>query len=735
MKLLTAAVCATLTGAPVYGQTPNAPHQESRQRPLELETVTVAASKTPQPEDALTTTVSVITDAEIEAQMATSIAELVRYQPGISVRNQGSRFGSDGFTIRGVGGNRVQIEVDGVDAPDNFSIGSFSNASRDLVDLNAVKQVEIVKGPGSALFGSDALGGVVSFVTLDPVDYLRGEGFGADVSAGYDSYDASQHYGASLGVQNDHVGAYLRLQHRDIEERDNEYADPFAGTSDHLLGKFVINDLAGAPLRVTFDAYDAASRTDVDSREGIQDFTSAFGFPYVVDTSLVSADDSKERFRISLDQQWRQQVGPFDYFRWRISAQESETRQRTHEQRDSFIAGEPGSVIRNREFLFEQDYLNAEVTAMNSFNTGGLSHALTWGLEWQQMDTAQRRDGTELDLITGQSTNVVGPDVFPVRDFPLSETTEVGVYVQDRIAVMDTLAIIPALRWDHYDLDARSDAIFSEDNPGIAVEGLDESQVSPKLGVLWDATENMSVFAQYAEGFRAPPVNDVNVGFTNFQFGYTAIPNPDLRSETSEGVELGLRAHGNRWSFESSIYQTEYEDFIESFQVVGFDPINELLIFQSVNLDAVTIRGAEAQLAYQINNNWRTAFSAAYTHGDNDLTNQPLNTIDPLKGVLQLHYQPETDFSATAALTGVARKRRVDESSGELARSNGYGVLDIYGQWRPTKNMRLRAGMFNALDRNYLAWNNIRGLAPNSAALNRLEAPGRTYRLFFDISF
>src|SRR3546814_4642441 len=82
--------------------------------------------------------------------------------PGVEVVSEGNRFGTRGFSIRGLEGNRVRIVVDGVPLADAYSIGQFASAGRDLVDLEAVERVEIQRGPASTLYGSDALAGVRS---------------------------------------------------------------------------------------------------------------------------------------------------------------------------------------------------------------------------------------------------------------------------------------------------------------------------------------------------------------------------------------------------------------------------------------------------------------------------------------------------------------------------------------------------------------------------------------------
>ncbi|RYE44963.1 MAG: TonB-dependent receptor, partial [Hyphomicrobiales bacterium] len=147
-------------------------------------------------------------------------------------------------------------------------------------------------------------------------------------------------------------------------------------------------------------------------------------------------------------------------------------------------------------------------------------------------------------------------------------------------------------RVDYYKLDPTMDNIFAEDNPGVAVEGLTETSVSPKLGGIWRFNDQWSLFGNYAHGFRSPPYGDVNVGFTNLVGGYTVIANPDLKPETSDGFELGLRFANEAVYAGLTGYYNDYKDFIESFVFTGFNDAG-LMVFQSQNVSDARIYGAE----------------------------------------------------------------------------------------------------------------------------------------------
>ena len=120
----------------------------------DVEGVTVLATRNAAQVDEAPATVSVITAAQIEANLYTDIKDLVRFEPGVSVVSQPARFGAalgtagragnEGFTIRGLGGDRVLIVVDGVRTPDGFVFGAQSVGRGGYADLDLMKSVEIL---------------------------------------------------------------------------------------------------------------------------------------------------------------------------------------------------------------------------------------------------------------------------------------------------------------------------------------------------------------------------------------------------------------------------------------------------------------------------------------------------------------------------------------------------------------------------------------------------------------
>jgi hemoglobin/transferrin/lactoferrin receptor protein len=292
-----------------------------------------------------------------------------------------------------------------------------------------------------------------------------------------------------------------------------------------------------------------------------------------------------------------------------------------------------------------------------------------------------------------------------VRDFPNSKTREDAVYAQLEYS-LGALQVIPGVRLDRYRLTPQPDAIFIADNPGISPTRLSETATSPKLGALYALNDVWTLHGQYATGFRAPPYNDVNVGFTNLQFGYTAIPNSNLKSERSRGIEAGIRASAPLGFLDLTIYRNRYDDFIESFFLVGRDSASNLSIFQSRNLNEVAIRGAELRAGMQLDElnpafeGFSLRAAASYSHGDQLQSDRPLNSIDPRKAVLGLQYQAAR-FGVEMVGSFVGRKGRIDESSGSQFRPAGYAKYDLLAHWQIGHHFTLNLGVFNVFDRAY----------------------------------
>jgi len=261
-----------------------------------LETITVYARRL-TPVARVAATVTVIDQARIEATLATDVRELVRYEPGLSVRNDPFRFGLDTISVRGLGGNRVAVEIDGIPAAGGFAVGSYADSGRAFIDPVFLDRVEFLRGPASSLYGSDAIGGVMAMTTLTPSRMLVGQGedIGMRTEAGYDSENEAWR-AAALAVGE--IGAaqwllgYSRRAGHEAATAGNVAPNPVDFTNDAALLK-VTSQVPGGPLTLTLEAGRLSQQTAVDAFAGVGRFAN---------TTALAGDDEMLRYRASLQQ-------------------------------------------------------------------------------------------------------------------------------------------------------------------------------------------------------------------------------------------------------------------------------------------------------------------------------------------------------------------------------------------------------------------------------------------------
>ncbi|WP_429000407.1 TonB-dependent hemoglobin/transferrin/lactoferrin family receptor [Stenotrophomonas rhizophila] len=702
----------------------------------QFDRVQVTATRTERGLSDVAATVDVIDREQLDNRLVHSIKDLVRYEPGISVTSSPARFGLGGFRIRGLDGNRVLIQTDGIAMPKAFAIGSFSDANRNFTDLETLKQVEIVRGPASALYGSDALGGVVAFVTKDPADYLKdGKNSYVGLKFGYDGQWQGLLGSVTTAFGGDRWSGMVNLNHRQGQEtashgdvrsqdRTRTAANPQDRDGRSVLGKLVYAPSDTQRLRLTVEGNEDSVDTDVLSAI---DHTTTTG---------MKARDHQTRARVSLAHEMDEVgLGLADSLSWQLYRQDSETTQRTDESRAN-------RSTRHRQFNFDQRVYGLQAAFHKALQTGTVEHALTYGVDGTWTETRQKRDGYQV-LANGQVSSTILPDAFPVRDFPVSKTTELGLYAQDEMRLADgRFSLVPGVRVDHYELRPDVDAIFAADNPGVAVSNLTKTSVSPKLGMVWRFADQWSLFAGYAHGFRSPPYNDVNLGFTNVMFGYTAIPNPDLKPETSDGLELGVRFIAPAAYVSLSGYYNDYQDFIESQRQVGTNS-QGLIVFQSQNVADAEIYGAELKAGVdfgQISSalqGWSVNSSVAWSRGQNKTEDVPLESIDPLRGTVGIAFDRDS-WGVELAGTFARRKDRLPPAIGISPpfAPAGYGVLDLMAHWDFAPGAKVNVGVFNLGDRRYIDYSAITtALATNSAVIDRFTNPGRTVSASLSVSW
>lgn len=701
--------------------------------------IVVTATRTPlQIEDA-PATITVIDDEQIADELATDIKDLVRYEPGVSVRRAPARFGAalgatgrarnEDFIIRGIGGNRVLIQVDGIRSPQGFSFGAQDAGRGGYTDVSLVKSVEILRGPASALYGSDGLAGAISFTTSDPVDLVEaGQRFGGFVRASYSSADEEFTETAAIAGLFGDLSAMLSYTRRDFHELENAgevdglgsgrtLPNPQDGTSDAFLGKLVW-DTGAHRVRLSGEYLETEVATDVLSGQGP---AFLFGpFPsWIVDD--LTALDTTERGRVSLDWTYVGE-GAIDYAHAAAYYQTGEDVQFTDEDR-SPVSATP-RPDRERLNTFENEVYGFSAEARSVFGGDAFRTTLAFGgdVSWTRQEGL--RDGTEPPF----------GEVFPTRAFPATDFMLGGVFLATEFTFLDgAVTLFPALRYDFYDLDPTDDPLL----PDFAGSAQSDDRLSPKLGVTVKLADDVLLYGNYAQGFRAPTPYQVNNFFENLAFGYTSLPNPDLGPETSESWEAGIKFSTEAVSLQIAAFTADYDDFI-SQQVVGgsFTPMDPAQ-YQFVNYDAVEIEGVEAKANFRMENGFYSRFAIAYADGDilsPGAASRPLDTIDPLNLVVGIGYrEPQGRFGGELIATHHARKP-LDETDGGY-RPDAFTILDATAFFALTDALKLRAGIFNIFDEKYAYWQDVRGLSATSTTTDAYTRPGRNASVSLSFQF
>lgn len=701
--------------------------------------VVVVASKVEQQVSEVAGSVSVIDRKRMDELLVRDIADLVRYEPGVAVSEEASRFGLQGFSIRGLDGNRVGIEVDGVPAGDGFSVGSFSQAGRDVIDPEILQRVEILRGPASTLYGSDALAGVVSLRTRDAADLLGPEATHfAGMRAGLATRDDSHFVSATAAARGPAWESLATLARRRGHEVQNHPRDgglrsnPADVAQAFGIGKLTYRHEALGEIGFTAEHSSDRRETRVESLVG--------GPGQFASTTALLADDRSRRSRASLRLEREAQWLGLGHVELHLFAQGTEFDQRSDQQRRATGPG-TSPTRRLRSFDFDTRVSGAELLVEGIVEAGTLEHWQIAGIELVRNRLSELRDGVEINLATGASTNVVIGEVLPVRDFPDSTTREVGLYWQDEIRRSGSRwTLIPGLRYERYSVDARPDALWQADNPGAALAEIDAGRFTPRLGLRYALDEYSSVFAQYTAGFRAPPFSDVNIGLNIAAFGYAAIPNPDLQPETSHGLELGLRHHGPHRSLTLAAYTNRYRNLIESRVNLGRDPVSGLLLFQSQNRRRAQIEGIEASWSQDLApwgaEGWRALGALSWSRGEDTSRGQPLNSVLPARLVAGLRRDSADGRHGTELVaTVVAGKHAVDQSGAALYEPGGYATLDLFHRLRLGQQVRLDLGVFNLADRRYWDWSRVRGVGPSAHDLDLYTASGRSAALNLSLAW
>ena len=704
----------------------------------EIEPVVVTADRNAQTLDKAAPNVSVVGRKTLNQASAQNLDDIVMYEPGVSVPSDNNRRGHAGINIRGIDGNRILMMVDGVRIPESYAGGGSNGAisGRDMVESDTLKQVDIVKGPYSALYGSDALGGVVNMVTLSPSDFVdEGKRGYFGLKHGYRSRDRSHGVTATVAGFHENAEGLLMLTRRQGHETENMGSDtnystartatnPQKNNAYNILAKGNIGNERHR-LETLYEQYYHANDTVLANSLGSQSRG-----PVTIATSESNARDRIRRQRIEAGYRY---TGEGRLKEANLTAYQQKLRTEDDAVDVSITrmgARQLGNSTRYSDYGFNQTIRGLNGRSVWEFD-GAVKQTVVAGAEYKHTETARPRDSLTVDNLTGAVSKVYAGSTYPNKTFPDSKRKTFSVYAQDSLTFGNGIVLTPALRYEKDKLNTSTDQAYLNANPDGTATRFNDSALTPSLRLSVPMGEQFTGFATYSQGFRTPPFDSATMAFANTTYGYAVIPNANLKSERSNSFELGMKFKNERARAQVTAFYNRYRNFINRTEIgtstVGRRPIIQ---YQYQNLDHVKTYGAEASAAYKFLPGWQVSGSIAWMRGKQQ-DGKPLDSAYPLNGVLGVDYAQEK-WGVDTKLRWSKKHSRV--SSDSVFQTPGYGVWDVGAWYKPSKNVEIGANIYNIGNKKYWQHADVAGMSRTSV-MDLYTETGRNFAATVQLKF
>jgi len=545
-----------------------------------------------------------------------TLPEAMREIPGVMVQKTGHGQGSP--FIRGFTGFRTLVLIDDVRL--NHSVmRSGPNQYWSTVDPLLVERLEILKGPASVLYGSDAIGGTVNVITRSP--RLGGNGFSPGGRVHYRYASGEDSHGGRVeaeGSYSDDFGLLLGSSYKD-------FGDLIGGSSAGRLPNTGYDELDGDAKMVLYPRDDlevvfALQRVDIDDAPRTHSTIFSKSFHGTTIGTDRRRDLDQNRHLAYAQVRWE----PEDV-EW-LSAGKLGFSYQLHEEEENRRRGNG----RTRRQGFEDDVFGAFVQLESETRLGTLS----WGLEWyhDEVDSFFREFEADGSPRPHRPRGPVADDA----SYDLA-----GLYLQDAFSVRDDLEVTLGGRFNY----AHAEAAKVDPDPSSAPElgpvSEDFSSVVGSLRGVYHATEEWNIFTGVSQGFRAPNLSDLT-RFDVSRSGEVEIPSPDLRPEDFVAFEAGTKIRLESIELQASYHYTIIDGMIVRFptgQMIAGDPA-----VTKDNVGDGFTHGVELGARWRLGRGFTLFGSAGWVEGEVDSIvdgaerSQPSSRMPPAMGILGLRW-------------------------------------------------------------------------------------------------
>ena len=635
-----------------------------------LEVIQVTATRRPESTFDVPVATNVLQFEEIRASTPQTVMDLLRGHTGTYV--QQTTPGQGVVIVRGLKGSEVLQLVDGF----RLNNAIFRNAPNQyvaLVDSQMLGQLEVVRGPMSALHGSDAMGGVVQMLSEEP-------GFTGDAWSGggalrtmYGSADNSSLSRAETAIGRSGVALSGGATYQSVGDRRVGGGEtlPYTSYSARAADLKLRTDMAPGHEIMASVQYSEQPKTP-----RYDELTPGFG--QTQPNSAVFYFEPQRRDFAQLRWRGTNATALWDNAEVHVGRQELADDRRTRDF---------GSNNQDRE-------KNGDTSWGVTFQAGRSllgGHYLTYGADYYDDTVESSRVRT--NVVTGVVTN--RPPRFPDG----STMTQFGVFAVDDWSVSERLDLIAGLRWSNVGTRLPPSA----DSVGTSVN---EDDLSGNLSLAYAVRDDVRLVANLGRGFRAPNVFDLGT-FGDRPGNRFNIPNPDLSSETVTTLDAGVKVDGDRLQGELVGYVSRYSDKITSV-LTGEVTESGRLVVQNRNVSKLDLVGIEAGLRGKLRDDLEWYATATWTRGDETVagTETPADRIPPIFGMAGVIWDARTNLSLEAYLMYAGSQDRYSprdevDSRIEPGGTPGWVTWNVRAAWQATESFSASLRLANLGDRLY----------------------------------
>jgi hemoglobin/transferrin/lactoferrin receptor protein len=532
------------------------------------------------------------------------MGQALEQREGVAIQRTGR--GQSSPFIRGLTGQQVLILVDGIRLS-NATFRAGPNQYFNLVDPNMVDRVEVLRGPGSVQWGSDAIGGVINIVTrraeFTGDSYLRGstvQRFHTQDS-GYTGRVNAEGWIESAGV---FAGAGYG-NYNDVDRGGGAGRQPatsFNQYSGDVKLNYTLSETSEMIFAVQHFEQQDVFRTDRHEKGDERIF------------------DPQQRDLAYIRYNNYEGFGLCDSLTITASVNRMKEDQIRHDDNMGAWDEESQRNFENRQ------------TGVNVVATTDMNHAgqLMYGVDWyhEHIDSFRR----DIDFSVSPSTDRVRSGPYPDDSW----YTRFGAFLEWDVQLTERLGAVTGVRYSYV-------AAGAEVTVGALTGYIDPtySDVSASANFRYDVADGVRLVGGIAEGFRAPNLDDF-AATNDDTFAGTQIPNPSLRPERSLNYEVGIKIEKPRYRGNLFVFWTDIRDHILR-QPVG-DPLDPAFILARENRDTY-LNGVEYWGEFMLDHHWSAYGNFTYVYGHDEDGNEPLSRVNPTQGIAGLRWRSESGQS------------------------------------------------------------------------------------------